>query len=304
MSHEHGHREEGRHSARRQQCWMPEDAGDRHSHGLSARSLRENASNSHPNAAPDLGHPSRHEPQSLASLDEVLREMKAMIRSAPDGISDSMREDIKAQERSRQAAVAAKVSSANVRPVVRTSRTSTGTGRQVGHRAAAVGRGADTGTDDRSPSAQRSAQRRHPSQRSDRAEHRTMSRQRSQLDDELDFATAENYAMGGSQRTPQRGDRGHTEAPTPPWEQSRKPLETLEPEGNNDADLGPPVPWARGSSMKNLQGGYHDYNSAAIGNAKVHGVGGHHQRQLSRSGSTAKRVAANENHISGLGFIF
>jgi hypothetical protein len=46
----------------------------------------------------------------------------------------------------------------------------------------------------------------------------------------------------------------------------------------------------------------YDFNSAS----KVNGVGGH-QRQLSRSGSQAKR--ASENHmsnanISGLGFIF
>merc|ERR1719240_2501634 len=126
------------------------------------------------------------------------------------------------QDRSRTAATLSKASSQS-KLSSRSIRPSTGL---RGHRAAAVGRGADTSTDDRSPSAQRASQRRHPPQRS---ENRASSRQRSH--DELDFAVApscEANAASGAHHTPRR--QRHNEAssaPTPPWAEPRKPLESL-----------------------------------------------------------------------------
>jgi hypothetical protein len=51
--------------------------------------------------------------------------------------------------------------------------------------------------------------------------------------------------------------------------------------------------------------------NSATGNSgeKAHNTGGHHQRQLPRTGSTVRRAAASENsicnaNISGLGLAF
>jgi len=175
---------EGNQSSRKKNCWLgPEDSrcyqADRsalgsstHEHRASQRSLRESASTSHPGLPPDLEVPTRHE--SLASLDDVLREMKALLRNVPEAGNDSLRE-----ERSRPAAAVPKVSTSHSklssRGSIGSARTSIGL---RGHRAAAVGRGADTSTDDRSPSAHRAAPRRQPPQRTDRAENRASSRQR------------------------------------------------------------------------------------------------------------------------------
>jgi len=248
----------------------------------------------------------RHESHSLASLDGVLRDMKAMIRNAPE---ENVREEIKTQERptlssrqgstSRLASGSAKLSS---RPS--TSRSSTGL---RGQRVPAVGTSV---TEDRSLSARRSARLTVPTTRS-------MGRQRSQ--DELDFAVCEAIAKRGA--TPPRDRSGAAQGrtdPTPPWErESRKPLESLEA-GNTEPDLGPAMPWARGGSVRNLQDGDQDWktlqsswnNAIANDTSKAsHGSGGHSQRPLSRGVLSAKRSSASENHMSnantsGLGFIF
>lgn len=303
-------RNEAQHSSRRTNCWLaPEDAGtnqaDRNSHSIgmheqrgsqSLRSLRESASTSHPVLPPpDLDRPLRHE--SLASLDDVLREMKALLRNAPE--CDNVPEPLKVQERSvsRSAAPVVRTSASQSKLSSRgTSRPSTGL---RGHRAAAVGRGADTTTDDRSPSAQRGSQRRHPPQRS--AENRASSRQRSH--DELDFAVPEPMGpgVGGTHHTPRRQRHGEAAAaPTPPWAESRKPLESLEVDGNS---AGPPVPWARGGSTRNLHVSEQDWKHLQQPGIMLP------SRPLTRSSSQVKRAAASENNaantsLSGLGFIF
>jgi len=316
--------------AHRQHCWLgPEDlhdfinksnrnANNDHSqldrNPQSHRSLREAAATSHPGLPPDLTAELRPESHSLASLDDVLREMKAMIRNAPDGIGDATREEItvKAQERARQAATASKTASSTSKTGVRSSsRPSTGL---RGHRAAAVGRGADTATDDRSPSSQRASHRRQAPLRSDRSENRGIGRQRSH--DELDFAVSEpfNILEHGTHNTPPRGGHGgEAAAPAAPWAESRKPLQALEPEDANSPDRGPPMPWAQGTSARLLQDGDQDWKSLQSNwnSAMVNGVGqkpvqstGCQQRHLSRSGSSVKRAPTSENNISGLGFIF
>jgi len=237
-----------------------------------------------------------------------------MIRNAPDGIGDATREEItvKAQERARQAATASKTASSTSKTGVRSSsRPSTGL---RGHRAAAVGRGADTATDDRSPSSQRASHRRQAPLRSDRSENRGIGRQRSH--DELDFAVSEpfNILEHGTHNTPPRGGHGgEAAAPAAPWAESRKPLQALEPEDANSPDRGPPMPWAQGTSARLLQDGDQDWKSLQSNwnSAMVNGVGqkpvqstGCQQRHLSRSGSSVKRAPTSENNISGLGFIF
>jgi hypothetical protein len=333
-----GRQEEGQLSGRRP-CWLGADEhGDStakaergtqsHADRSSHRGLRESASASNPGLPPNLDSSQlRHESHSLACLDDVLREMKAMIKHAPDE-SYREREDNK-QERERSRPAASKASCGS-RPGSSRSATRSTTGLR-GHRAAAVGRGGDT-TEDRSPSTQRSSRRHAGPTRTEHAERerRTMGRQRSH--DELDFAVAEAFELGlhGSdlpmKRTPQRGERaGHGEREREAWVESRKPLESMEPEhvsprkgANNHPDLGPPMPWSRGGSVRNLQDGDQDWknlqsswNSAIVnGNGKVHGSGGQSQRQLSRNGSSVKRTSASENHnmshanISGLGFVF
>jgi serine/threonine protein kinase len=311
-----GQREEAYLSATRQNCWLsPEDAGEsgkveRGSHAQSElrdreraaaqRSLRESASTSHRGLPPDTTSSFRHESHSLASLDGVLREMKAMMRNVPD---DSFRDEAKTQERSRHVAS----SKASATKQMGSIRSSTRPGLR-GHRASGIGRGGET-NDDRSPS-QRATHRRQPT-RTERSEHRSMGRQRSH--DELDFAVSEPFAVDNA-HTPQGGD-SHCQAPTPPWAESRRPLEALEPEGMPSPDLGPPVPWSREKSVRTLLEGDQDWknlqsswNSAVI-NGHGKGNGGHH-RQLSRTNSSAKRTqAVSENHSSnshpsGLGFIF
>lgn len=310
--------DEVHHSARKN-CWGPEDQSKAdhgsHSDRFLHRALRESASTNNPTLPPDLSnhHPSRHD--SLASLDDVLREMKAMIRNAPEE-----RDEVK-QERSRQH-IATKVSS-NSKPSGSKSGSRLSGGLR-GHRAAAVGRGAET-SDDRSPSCGPSSQsarapfRRNPSSaRTERGEHRTVGRQRSH--DELDFAVSEPFPDTESRRTPQRGEgsaRGEAHASV--WAESRKPLESLEPEEGNSPrkDLGPPLSWARKASAMSLRDGEQDWKhlqfswNSATGNSgeKAHNTGGHHQRQLPRTGSTVRRAAASENsicnaNISGLGLAF
>lgn len=306
-------RDEAHHaSARRHHCWLgPDDPGESNLPAkgdsvyvdrTSQRSLRESAADSQPGLPPDLPQGLKHDPHSLSSLDDVLREMKAMLRNAPDEVGDSFREDVKAQDRTRSSGSGLKASASSTKLGSRGARTGGGL---RGHRGGAIGRGADTHTDERSPSSQRVSQRRHT------AHH---GRQRSH--DELDFAVCEPSMGGPLHCTQPRGSNAEArgEAPTPPWTESRKPLESLEPEGAAP-DMGPPTPWAKGGSVRTLQDGDQDwqklqsnFHSATIqNNGKVHGSGGHLQRQLSRSGSSAKR--ASENHmsnanISGLGFIF
>jgi len=294
-------------SARRHNCWIgQEDIGESLGKGGSIhvdralpRSLRESASTSQPSVPPDLAQPLRHGSHSLASLDEVLREMKAMIRNGRDEFSEAFRDDVKAQDRSRQAAAASKTS-AERKPSARGSRLSIGL---RGQRVAAVGRACDAAADDRSPT--RASARRSLVQRSG------IGRQPSR--DELDFAViAEPFAMGGGQ-TLQRDLHGaeahairglqHSEAPTPPWAEARKPLESLEPEESNSPDRGPPMPWGRGAYAKTtLNDADQEQFQKVTGAASVH-------RQLSRSGSAVKRASTSENHTSnanipGLGFIF
>lgn len=311
---------------RRHQCWLGDDPGESNlpTKGDNVyvdrgppRSLRESASASQPGLPPDLPlglrhdpQSSRHDPQSLASLDDVLREMKAMLRNAPDEAADAIRED----KPRHSGSLKASASSSKL-----TSRGSRLGGSLRGHRGGDVGRGADTHTEDRSPSSRRLSHRRHTTHRAEVMEHehsehaqlgsRSTRRQRSH--DELDFAVCEPSLGGLRQRTPTKSS--HVEAPRPPWEEGRKPLESLEPEGAAQ-DIGPPTPWARGGSVRTLQDGDQDwqklqssFHSATLNNGKVHGPGGNQQRQLSRSGSSAKRTS--ENHmananISGLGFIF
>lgn len=319
---------------RRQNCWLAsDDAGDSSKPERSSqsqaerRSLRECAAASHPGLPPDLSHAMRHQSHSLASLDGVLREMKAMIRNAPD---DALRE-----ERLKHTGMA-KTSSSSKLSSRGSARHSTGL---RGHRAAAVGRGHET-TEDRSPSSQRASHRRHPpSARTERGEERRSTSRGPCSHDELDFAVSEPFAADNAVHVNVEVV-GHGEAPTPPWAEARRPLESLEPEsvpsperdGRGQADrhaqghadrhgqgqdLGPPVPWARGSSVRTLQDGDQDWktlqsswNSAvATGSGKAHASGAH-QRQISRTNSSAKRAtAASENDTSnrnnsGLGFIF
>merc|ERR1719453_1462311 len=118
-----------------------------------------------------------------------------MIRNGRDEFSEAFRDDMKAQDRSRQTAAALKTS-AERKPSARGSRLSV-----RGQRVAA--------SDDRSPT--RASARRSLVQRG-------VGRQPSR--DELDFAvTAEPCARG---QTLQRDDHS-TEAPTPPWVETRKP---------------------------------------------------------------------------------
>lgn len=288
---------------RRQQAWVATDEVERSVSGghvdfSSHRGLRENAAASQPVMPPDVTR-SRHEShQSLSSLDDVLREMKAMLRSAPDDLENSIRED-----RPKPSIGPSKASVGSTKVVARIARSSTGSRSQRG--LAATSRGADGNADERSPSSQRLAsQRRLLLQRTERGERsetaRGAHRQRSQ--DELDFAVCE-----ASHTTPPRGGSEH--APTPPWVE-RKPLESLEPEGS--ASPVPRPPWARVTAAKPFVEGEQDWKSLQsnynlTANGKVSGTGGPHQRQLSRSGSSVKR--ASENHISnanisGLGFPF
>lgn len=272
----------------------------------SASALRESASASQPGLPPDLERPLRHE--SLASLDEVLREMKALLRNAPERDNEAVRE-AQEQSMSRPAATVIKTSSSHAKPLSARSITRPSIGLR-GHRAAAVGRAADMTVDDRSPSSARavSSQRRLPPQRSDGSGNRSTSRQR--LDDELDFAVPEPI-MAADHQTPRRHRQGEAQsAPTPPWADSRKPLETLEDNGNS----APAVPWARGGSARNVQDIDQDWRHSqdwtSAHSSKVHGTGGYHQRPLARCGSQVKRTAASENHpakpslSAGLGFIF
>lgn len=271
--------------------WLgPDDADKAHQAdmGGSYRGLRETASSG-----------ARHDAHSLSSLDDVLREMKAMLRS--NGEVADPRDDGKAQERMRHASGSSKGSSKQAA--------------QKGVRGATRGtRGADsTGADDRSPSVQRASSHR--------------ARQRSHHD-ELDFATCEPQSGHALPRgTPPRGTlprsstppRSNTrgtvaDAPTPPWAESRKPLESLQPEDNTSP--APLAPWhesRRSGSVRNLTSAEQEWKTlqsnfhAAIGThggAKVRGSGGSH-RHATRSGST-KRTSENHaaNSMSGLGFMY
>jgi len=315
--------EEAHHGVRRHHCWLGPEASasqqaDHHHysqasgmHGSrSQRSLREAAADSNqPVMAPDVGRPSRHE--SLASLDEVLREMKELLKKAPEG-NDPLRDEPKLQERQRTAATASRTSSHAKLSGRSSSRPSTGL---RSHRVTTA-RAAEA--EDRSPSSHRVTQRRQALARN--SENRASSRQRSH--DELDFAVSEaikaSQALqdGGAHHTPRRSRHtSHGEAPsapTPPWTEQRKPLETLDVD-HNSPDRGPTMPWARGGSARNLHEPEQDWKQIQSNwNAsKVHGSLGHHQRQLVRSSSMVKRAshAASENlatnpSLSALGFIF
>lgn len=273
-------------------------------HRSSQRSLRESASASQPGLPPDLERPLRHE--SLASLDEVLREMKALLRNAPERDNEAVREAMQERFMSRPASTVIKTSSSQAKLSARSiPRPSIGL---RGHRAAAVGRGADTTTDDRSPSTQRavSSQRRLAPQRSDGTGNRSSSRQRSH--DELDFAVPEPH-LAADHQTPRRHRQAEAQAaPTPPWADSRKPLETLDDNGNS----APAVPWSRGGSdiarpgrsVQDIDQDWRHSQDWTSANSK------YHQRPLARCSSQVKRTAASENHpakpglSAGLGFIF
>merc|ERR1719491_915257 len=110
-------RDEAHHaSARRHHCWLgPDDPGESNLPAkgdsvyvdrTSQRSLRESAADSQPGLPPDLPQGLKHDPHSLSSLDDVLREMKAMLRNSGEGADH--RDDGKGQERVRQASSTAK----------------------------------------------------------------------------------------------------------------------------------------------------------------------------------------------------
>mmetsp|Transcript_5651 Transcript_5651/g.9449 ORF Transcript_5651/g.9449 Transcript_5651/m.9449 type:complete len:1003 (+) Transcript_5651:184-3192(+) len=298
---ERHHHAEGDHGSSRRQgpgapVWLGPDDAEKADMGGLHRGLREAASSG-----------ARHDAHSLSSLDDVLREMKAMLRSGGEGADP--RDDGKGEGRMRHASGASKGS----------SKQAAQKGVRGGPRGTS-GRGADsTGADDRSPSAHRASSQRARHQRSHH--------------DELDFATCEPHTGHTLPRgTPPRGTlprsstpprsntrSAATDAPTPPWAESRKPLESLQPEDNTSP--APLAPWhesrineRRSGSVRNLSNAEQDWKTlqsnfhAAIGThggAKVRGSGGSH-RHATRSGSSAKRTSENHaaNSMSGLGFMY
>lgn len=305
----HHHSEEVDHGSSRRQgpppVWLgPEEAEKADMGGL--RGLRETASSG-----------TKHDVHSLSSLDDVLREMKAMLRSSGEGADH--RDDGKGQERVRQASITGKGVSNSKRSSHKAARPATRGG---------SGRGVDpTGGDERSPATQRASSQRASSQRA---------RQQRSHHDELDFATCEPSSgpSSGHTRTPPRSsaprsstpprssarNNANANAPTPPWAEPRRPLETLQPEDNTSP--APRAPWhesriheRRSGSVRTLSNAEQDWKTlqsnfqAAIGahgGSKIRGSAGGSHRQAARSGSSATRTSENHaaNSMSGVGIMY